>query len=210
MQGRTKGFYEDILVLAVIVLVGWGGYTFFFTENSIEPSPMTTSYVEPKYTQPSKQVTADIVRDKTETVEKTPLTVEKEEIKLVKKNLQDVTEIIKKEEKQKQPLQKDPENIQLVDMKKLQKFLIATKRKIKNVIQLEENNNHVEKLLSIRVTVLKNGHFEQLIYTSGDKSIFKNNYKNIINLFPLKIDKDIAGEFPRYLRYSFKFSKKEE
>lgn len=54
--------------------------------------------------------------------------------------------------------------------------------------------------VSIRVTVLKNGNYEQLTLMDGDKKYFNLIKPILLNYFPLKIDDSIKNEFPRYFR----------
>jgi len=227
MQGKTKGIFEDIFVLLIIAALGLGVYLFFFTEDNA--SSVSTTIVQSQITQEDKKEEFKeskklLSKDEIEiTLEENQNTqIKKQTFHEEKKPLEQAEVIIEKnrdlnhkniiqKEIIKETTKLDKEEIsKKVDLKILQKFLIETKNKIKNSIVLSSKNNQKKQTLSIRVTILKNGSFEQLIYTGGDHGIFKNNYKNIVSIFPLDIDKSIEDEFPRYLRYSFEFSVKEE
>jgi len=227
MQGKTKGIFEDIFVLLIIAALGLGVYLFFFTEDNT--SSVSTTIVQSQITQedkkeefkeskklsPKDEIEITLEENQNTQIKKQTFHEEKKPLEqaevIIEKNrdLNHKNFIQKEIIKETTKLNKE-EISKKVDLKILQKFLIETKNKIKNSIVLSSKNNQKKQTLSIRVTILKNGSFEQLIYTGGDYGIFKNNYKNIVSIFPLDIDKSIEDEFPRYLRYSFEFSVKEE
>lgn len=214
MQGRTRGFFEDIFVLVILVLLIWGGYMFFVSEdkNSISspekivqaqsPNEQTQSYPVQQIDNLEKKEIKSVPTISIKTQKSEISANKKEQIEAKKQKSQN---IVTKDEKVTSVIQEDVNPA--VDIDKLQKFLLETKEKIKQKIVVDNKNN---QLLSIRVTVLKNGSFEHLIHTGGSAELFKNNYQNIQKLFPLEIDKSIIGDFPRYLRYSYTFGAKEE
>jgi len=215
MQGRTRGFFEDVFVLLVLLVAGWGAYSFFFTEENKVQATISNSTQSKSLEKPIQEIDEKIklTIQKTDTKKIAKEVTENKINKKVEKSIietkSDKISEIKKEQLTSKVVDEITNEIEKVDLAKLQKFLIGTKEKIKNKIIIEENNK-LDNTLSIRVTVLKNGSFEQFIFVDGNKALFKNNYNNIISIFPLKIDEDIKGDFPRYLRYRFKFTQKEE
>ncbi len=93
-----------------------------------------------------------------------------------------------------------------VDLKALQQFKNDVKQEMKDRIVLNKEKDKKVQSFSIRVTVLKNGEYEQLIHTGGDKETYENNKENLLQVFPLNIEDNIKQDFPRYLRYTFKFN----
>ena len=214
MQGKTKGVFEDVFVLLVIVSLGWGGYSFFFNEDETSPLNTTIAQSQPT-TQPTiPPNTLSPKEFSTITEKKSIKETEKIEVKNTEEpdtNIQKDYEKVTKEQVINQNIQEEKTVLkQSVDLQVLQEFLITTKQKIQESIIVNSKNNKELEELSIRVTVLKNGSFEQLVYTGGNKDIFTNNFNNISGVFPVEINEKIKAEFPRYLRYSFKFSVKEE
>jgi len=215
MQGKTKSFFEDVLVLVTLAAIGWGGYTFFFIEDDIPLTNNTPtivkSQVQEQHKKPQEQEQSPTTNENAIEIVKTEnLTVLPIDQKLANplQPSKEVETIILEIDKNKEIIHSEDEVFtQVVDIQKIQEFLIETKKKIKKTIVV---NNQKKETLSIRITVLKDGSFEQLITTGGNTEIFKNNYQNIAKIFPLQIAENIAGDFPRYLRYNFEFSLKDE
>ena len=49
--------------------------------------------------------------------------------------------------------------------------------------------------LKIRITVLKDGSYEDLRFVDGDKQLFEMNQSNIVRVFPLDIDEKFKMNF---------------
>ncbi len=83
----------------------------------------------------------------------------------------------------------------------INKFIRDTKTKINNNIK-KQNIPKAEnpRYANIRVTVLKNGGYEQLILMDGNKEYFNLIKEGVLSSFPLKIDPKINDQFPRYFR----------
>lgn len=194
MQGKTKGFIEDIFVLLFIAAVVIAAYFFFFSEEKKELQENTN-----KVTQESTKLQTVI------TESKKIVTLPKE----INTTLNHKT-IQEKQTKPEEILSKELEIENKVDLDLLQKFLIGTKQKIYSKITMENQEFQTSKSLKIRLTVLKSGELEKIEFTSGDKELYELNKQKIIDIFPVEIDKKIEAEFPRYLRYKFQFLNIEE
>jgi len=95
-------------------------------------------------------------------------------------------------------LDKDEKKVDLVI---LQKFKDDLKLQITNSIVTKDSlNKSTQEELQIRITVLKDGSFEDLTFISGDKNLFDMNEENIKNIFPIAVDAAIVDDFPRYIR----------
>ena len=54
--------------------------------------------------------------------------------------------------------------------------------------------------VNIRVTILKDGRYEQLTFMDGSKDNFELFRSSITQVFPLKINDSLKENFPRYFR----------
>ncbi|MFW0692987.1 hypothetical protein [Aliarcobacter butzleri] len=61
------------------------------------------------------------------------------------------------------------------------------------------------QFVNIRVTFLKDGGYEQLIYVSGNIGYFNLIKSSIEESFPVVIEDSIKGHFPRYYRMKIEF-----
>lgn len=223
MKGRTRSFFEDVFVLLIVAGVLIAGYYFFFSgENKKEPIVPTTT-VEKEQT--LKQQDEIVIEKTKEEVLEDNSTIKNEdnistvvsskELNLTKQIPQE-NEVIKNKHNESQDKEivtkkVDPNRIahlvKNVDLKLLKQFKKDVKEAMQNNIVLDETKDIESQNFSLRVTVLKNGEYEQMVFTGGDKTTFEKNQENILKVFPVTIDPKIEQDFPRYLRYSFKFNK---
>lgn len=228
MKGRTRSFFEDVFVLLIILGVFVTGYYLFFSEEEKKQQTIATSVTKVEneesaiihketlvekeqeeiieqnnYLEDQKEATLDPKKEDKEK-QQVPLQEETTE-KIDQKDTQGDEEI--------STTKVDPNRIahlvKNVDLQLLKKFKEDIKQAMKDSIVLDETRDIEEQNFSIRVTVLKNGEYEQLTFRGGDQVTFEQNQANILKVFPLEIDPKIVQDFPRYLRYTFKFSKKE-
>lgn len=233
MHGRTKSFFEDLFVLLLLLLTAGAIYFFFFNNDEVKPSVtqnVNTLQIEQEKNDTAIETTPTIkldsqsnetVQEEQEETQNNPSSLE-ENIKEtnLEQNaneapLEKKIEIIEKKEQNAQLIQEEKQASNIdektsVDLQVLQKFLVETKQKIKEKIVFDSIETDNSNFLSIRITVLKNGTYEQLTFIDGNKIIFDNNIDTITSIFPLTIDKKIQPDFPRYLRYRFEFSVKEQ
>ena len=124
-------------------------------------------------------------------------TANKEKKVIIKKKIEKITKKTKKIKTTKIPKKKDTSKKSNSTTKL---FLENTKNKIiANINKLDRykiNNVYA----NIRVTILKNGKMEQLELLNGNKKYFKYIKSSILKSFPVKIDKKIQNQFPRYFR----------
>jgi len=212
MQGRTKSFFEDTAIIFILLILVFGGYqlydNFFSTKNK---SPQINLEKKQK-----KEPIENLVKENNTTntlednksdkqdINKTILTIEKKATSLENEKVKKTTqEKIQKEDKQIVNKQIDPQRIanlvKNVDLKILKNFLQDIKLKVNDVIQFDDTNSS-KNILHLRITVLKDGNFEQLKLIDGNKELFDKNKNNIESIFPLQIDEKIIQDFPRYVR----------
>jgi len=196
MQGKTKGFLEDtgvILVLAATIYGGYYGYTTFLSDSS-DDAVKVESNVTIKH-----DINTTLNRIEKKQIEK-KIVVKENNTSIVNKQAV-INKIIKKELKPKVV----PEKEKNVDLVMLRKFLRDVKFKMAtNIVKRDDLNVTVSQSLRIRVTVLKDGSYEKLVFVGGDKRLFDMNKENILKVFPVYVDDKIKDDFPRYVRISIK------
>ncbi|MEA2017450.1 MAG: hypothetical protein U9N59_03285 [Campylobacterota bacterium] len=206
MHGRTKSFFEDIAI-GIVALASIYGlyylYSTYNTEKNIEQPIVVEKNIEPKLEpklEPEPKIIAKqlVVKTKKEPIIK-DINRSVEEKKVIEKEPEIVVEEIDEVVQKKESIVKDEKN---VDLKMLRAFLIETQYKIrKNIIYPEDTNGtKQDRFMRLKITILKDGSYEQLRFVEGNKEIFDLNKENILNLFPLVIDEKISGDFPRYFR----------
>lgn len=192
MRGKTRNFFEDVVSVVFIGAVIYGGYWLVF-ENDTKDTEIVKEIETPKVVESSTKIPKVVESN-----------VEKQSEIIVKKTIQTVEKpvvIIEKKEKNEELLVSS--NIDKKEQKKLiNDFLRTTKNRINSNIKLLENikTKDENSYVDIRVTILKNGGFEQLKYVDGDLEYFENIQSTIVNIFPIEIDEKINDQFPRYFR----------
>lgn len=206
MHGKTKGFFEDtgiILVLAGSIYGGYYLYTKFAsdipnllnTEKTFQKETLTslTQVKENNISIEKKELVFNNIVQKDETKEKSD--VNKSTSKPV---IVTVPLVHKKQEVE----VKKEKNVDLVMLRKFMrniKFSMAS-----HIVKRDDINATQTQALKIRVTVLKDGSYENLVFVAGDKKLFEMNKENILKVFPVHIDDKIKDDFPRYVRISIK------
>ena len=61
------------------------------------------------------------------------------------------------------------------------------------------------EFVNIRVTILKDGSYEQLTFLNGNSDYFNKIKPQIEEIFPLKIEENLKSHFPRYYRMKIDF-----
>lgn len=223
MQGKTKSFFEDtiiVLVLAVIIIVGYTLYNKYQDKTSIDETLNTTAKSIEKFVTIIKKVPLEIqkllkteqnssnnvlfVDNNTTNIKKVNIekqidinnTIHKIQTIIEDVNISSIT-VSNTEEK---TIAKET-----LDVTLLRDFLKNLKSKLRqSIVQNNELNVTKNKKLRFRITLLKDGNYEQLTFLGGDKELFETNKENILENFPVEIDSSIQQEFPRYIRINLK------
>ncbi|PIF03458.1 MAG: hypothetical protein CSA86_05625 [Arcobacter sp.] len=74
-----------------------------------------------------------------------------------------------------------------------------------NIQSSVDKSNIPAQSVKIRITILKDGNYEQLKFMGGNKQYFNAIKSSILEIFPVKIDKNIINKFPRYFRMTVKY-----
>lgn len=110
----------------------------------------------------------------------------------------------KKEEEKKEEKTNDAVSFDAIVKEKfslINNFLRDTKKQINEelkILVIPKSNN--QRYANIRITVLKNGEYEQLTLMDGDKEYFELITPAILSVFPVTINEKISDQFPRYFR----------
>lgn len=126
-----------------------------------------------------------------------------EPIKLIeKKQLTEEKETVEDKPKKKEPVL-SAKNLAKFNI--INKFIRDTKTKINDrVSRLGITKTDKPRYANIRVTVLKDGSYEQLKLMDGNKEYFDLIKVGVLSAFPLSIDEKITDQFPRYFRMKIK------
>jgi len=166
------------------------------TETQKEPS---TTLIEPTPTDNDK-TTNDVERTENKPIideikkEEPIITTEK-----IIENKPNVDELSEK------PLQKEE---QILDEKaKIEAFYQTIREKIYSNIEknIDKTSLKNKESVNIRVTILKDGRYEQLTFMGGNKENYELIKNSIYNSFPVMMDESIKNNFPRYFRMKIEF-----
>lgn len=168
-------------------------------ETQKEPSALT----EPTVIENNDKPTNDV--EKTQNTQNNEITneVKKEEsIQTTEKVIENKpveNELIEK------PAQKDN---QLLDEKaKIEAFYQTIRERIYSNIEKSVDKTSLKnnEFVNIRVTILKDGRYEQLTFMGGNKENYELIKNSIYKSFPIVMDESIKNNFPRYFRMKIEF-----
>ncbi len=99
------------------------------------------------------------------------------------------------------------ENRDTNDKTNVDQFFKNFERKVYDNINknVDKSTLRSGQFVNIRVTFLKDGGYEQLIYVSGNMGYFNLIKSSIEESFPVVIEDSIKGHFPRYYRMKIEF-----
>ena len=190
MRGKNKSFVEDIIILFVLGLIIYAIYSFFFSsnENIIVEENKTTieKNIENKIQEEpailEEKINNEIKEDEV-ILETTNATINQSE----KEDLSQVENILPKENAQVTEEKKAIIDIKDIDDKeKIELFYKSIREKISADIEKNINKNLLKEgsFVNIRLTILKDGRYEQITLTEGNKEFFE---LLLSKLFQLKL-----------------------
>jgi len=128
-----------------------------------------------------------------------PTVKKKKEIKSKKESIKKVIPI-----KKKVTLNKNPKKIsRKIMLDALSQFIKSTIIDIRANAKLISSNTNDS--IKIRLTVLKNGNYQNVKYLSGNNTLLNNAKVVVKKAFPRKLNPLIQSQFPRYIRFKIKF-----
>ena len=217
MKTKNKSFLEDIFIISIVGILIYSIYSFFFsseekveiteTKTSIEKKIDAIIHKEPVVNEIKKEeeiVTPPKVEEPNTAVIETPKevlapvenVVEKKETPLVEENIEQ-----KEVEEKIAPVEVNDQKA------KVELFYKTIKEQIYANIHKNVDKNQIRtgEAVEIRLTILKDGGYEQLSSTKGDNEYFELFRSSIKEAFPVKIDNSLKESFPRYFRMKIEF-----
>lgn len=228
MRGKTKSFFEDTFILLIVAVLIYGIYSFFFASEDeikleepkvvIENKVETNTYKEPVVNEiktPSEIKSEPNNPEKVEEkVIETPKVeaVQKEQIEeQIEEQIKEKIEPVKVESVKVEKPSTETPNVQttqeLEEKAKVEAFYSTIREKIYANINKNIDKSLIKngEFVSIKLTVLKDGNYEQLTFVEGNKEYFELFRSSIKEAYPVKIDDSLKNNFPRYFRMKIEF-----
>lgn len=235
MRTKTKSFFEDLFIIFIIGLIIYGIYNFFFSssENELKLEELKSSVEKKieneilvKSSTPEEKPNEKVEEEKIEETIKqtqqevtpiaTPTNIEEkienrnEKPKEIIERIETIPVLEKKSTKE-EIKTKEKEVIpttealstQEEDKAKIELFYEQIRAQINSNIDKSLTKN--KEAVSIRLTILKDGRYEQITLTEGNKENFELIRPSITKAFPVKIDDNLKANFPRYFRMKIEF-----
>lgn len=216
MKTKNKSFLEDIFIISIVGILIYSIYSFFFaseekveiteTKTSIEKKIDAIIHKEPVVNEIKKEeeiVTPPKVEEANTAVIETP-----KEVLAPAENVVETKETPVIEEKIEPKVEEKIAPIEVNDQKaKIELFYKTIKEQIYANIHKNVDKNQIRtgEAVEIRLTILKDGGYEQLSSTKGDNEYFELFRSSIKEAFPVKIDNSLKESFPRYFRMKIEF-----
>jgi glycerophosphoryl diester phosphodiesterase len=196
-----KNQLEDIFIIIVVLAAIYGVYNFFTSGDDkivTQAVTQTSQNINEKQfeipTENKKEITNEIVNDTTN-----------------EKKLEKVVEVNKVVEKQKiekkvveKPKEQKIKELKVDDSITVSSFYETIRKDIQKKIdkKVKTNNyfNSKDGYVNIRLTILKNGSYEQLRFQDGDLAFYDFIKSDIKSHFPITMYQNIEDKFPRYFR----------
>lgn len=207
MKAKNKSFIEDVVILFILGIIIYFIYSFFFsTEEKVEKIEIVENKttIEKKINIPTpKEPIINEIKKEEEIISTpivpTPVEAPKVETTKVENTVEPKANTLI-EEKVSTP--------ELTDQKvKVELFYKTIKEEIyKNIDKnVDKSKIKVGEHVEFRLTILKDGGYEQLNSTKGNKDYFELFRSSIKEAFPVKIDNSLKESFPRYFRMEIVF-----
>ena len=207
MKAKNKSFIEDVVILFILGIIIYFIYSLFFsTEEKVEKVEIVENKttIEKKINIPTpKEPIINEIKKEEEIIPTpivpTPVEAPKVETPKVENTVEPKANTLI-EEKVSTP--------ELTDQKvKVELFYKTIKEEIyKNIDKnVDKSKIKVGEHVEFRLTILKDGGYEQLNSTKGDKDYFELFRSSIKEAFPVKIDNSLKESFPRYFRMEIVF-----
>ncbi|OCL85209.1 hypothetical protein AAW30_00353 [Arcobacter porcinus] len=126
---------------------------------------------------------------------------------IIEKEQEELNIIVEENEEKKKVSSNYKKDENSLNTKKASEFFANFRKKVYQNIKNNIPASSLEKGkdVNIRVTILKNGGYEELIFVDGSIYNYGMIKDQIEAVFPLQIDKSIEGIFPRYYRMKINF-----
>ena len=224
MRGKTKSFFEDTFILLIVAVLIYGIYSFFFASEEevkleepkvvIENKVETNTYKEPVVNEIKTPTEIKSEPNNPEKIEEKVIETPKVEAvqkEQIEEQIKEKIEPVKVEPvKVEKPTTETP-NVQttqeLEEKAKVEAFYSTIREKIYANINKNVDKSLIKngEFVSIKLTVLKDGNYEQLTFVEGNKEYFELFRSSIKEAYPVKIDDSLKNNFPRYFRMKIEF-----
>ena len=208
MREKNKSFIEDTIILFVIGIIIYAVYSFFFASDEeveiqnepavVERNVSTDSQVDKDSINNEKVADEKINEDIIQTQREKPVQIEEETKDIIEAIPDDKIEVKKEITKE----VKETETPNLSEITDIEIFYKSIEDKIYANIESNVDKTLIKDnaFVNIRVTILKDGRYEQLTFMDGSKDNFELFRSSITQVFPLKINDSLKENFPRYFR----------
>ena len=207
MKAKNKSFLEDVFILFILGIIIYFIYSFFFsTEEKVEKIEIvenkTTIEKEINIPTPKEPIINEIKKEEEiipTPIVPTPVEAPKVETTKVENTVEPKANTL---------IEEKISTSEITDQKvKVELFYKTIKEEIyKNIDKnVDKSKIKVGEHVEFRLTILKDGGYEQLNSTKGDKDYFELFRSSIKEAFPVKIDNSLKESFPRYFRMDIVF-----
>lgn len=216
MKTKNKSFLEDIFIISIVGILIYSIYSFFFTsEEKVEITETKTSIEKKIDAIIHKEPVVNEIKKEEEVVTppkveepNTPVVETSKEVLAPAENVVETKETPVIEEKIEPKVEEKIAPVEVNDQKaKVELFYKTIKEQIYANIHKNVDKNQIRtgEAVEIRLTILKDGGYEQLSSTKGDNEYFELFRSSIKEAFPVKIDNSLKESFPRYFRMKIEF-----
>ena len=215
MRGKNKSFLEDIFIIFVIGALIYGIYSIFFSSEEKVEQEENRTFIEksveqtPKEIVDEKKIEDELEKKEDEVISQTPKQIV-EETNLITQNKEEIVETtpLNKEKpivETKPPIETSNEQTSnLTDEKaKIEAFYQTIREKINS--NIDKSSLKSGEYINVRLTLLKDGRYEQLTFMDGNKEYFELIKPSIYKAFPVVMPNDLKNNFPRYFRMKIEF-----
>ena len=207
MKAKNKSFIEDVVILFILGIIIYFIYSLFFsTEEKVEKVEIVENKttIEKKINIPTpKEPIINEIKKEEEIISTpivpTPVEAPKVETTKVENTVEPKANTL---------IEEKISTSEITDQKvKVELFYKTIKEEIyKNIDKnVDKSKIKVGEHVEFRLTILKDGGYEQLNSTKGDKDYFELFRSSIKEAFPVKIDNSLKESFPRYFRMEIVF-----
>ena len=207
MKAKNKSFIEDVVILFILGIIIYFIYSLFFsTEEKVEKVEIVENKttIEKKINIPTpKEPIINEIKKEEEIISTpivpTPVETPKVETPKVENTVEPKANTL---------IEEKISTSEITDQKvKVELFYKTIKEEIyKNIDKnVDKSKIKVGEHVEFRLTILKDGGYEQLNSTKGDKDYFELFRSSIKEAFPVKIDNSLKESFPRYFRMEIVF-----
>jgi hypothetical protein len=207
LRGKNKSFVEDTIILFIIGIIIYAIYSYFFASKEEISIQNDTNVIERNITSDAS-LNKESMNDEKEAVSSEKINedinqmqkeeaIKREDTKndVIETPVENKIEAIKKESK-------EAVLSNISEMTDIDLFYKNIEEKIYANIEKNVDKTSIKnkEFVNIRVTILKDGRYEQLTFMDGSKENFELYRSSITQVFPLKMNDTLRENFPRYFR----------